>query len=442
MKTKVGSYAVYEPSEEGWQEFEQQLAQVNADVASHGLEIISAPEAVFDDESCHRVAAWFRDKDIDALHALIVSWSFDHYTVEIQQANPVPVAIRAIPGIRSGSIVGAQQLGCVLADLDVPHRLFFGALGDNKIAESTADFIKAAGIQKKLKGARFGVIGRRTEGMTPIAVDEVEILRLFGLRLIHIGMDEFQPWVEQIPWAEAESAWDDIASKARGVECSRQEAIESVRNYLALKKIIREFDLQGLSIGSYPYCQGRMCLPISLLNHEGIATGCEGDVNSTIAMYILNSLSESPVHFGEMLDIEEQSNSIVSSHCGAAALSIADARGYMLCPVRLAHCGVCVRFSSKPGPITYVNFVGRKGNYRLCALQGEALPTEMVFEGNPMRIALRAPLKEIWEIIDRFGFGHHWMAAYGHYASVLAELCKLVGIRGVFPDLDEIVEGR
>jgi L-arabinose isomerase len=101
-----------------------------------------------------------------------------------------------------------------------------------------------------------------------------------------------------------------------------------------------------------------------------------------------------------------------------------------------------VRFTSKPGPITYVNLVGRKGNYRLCALQGEALPTEMVFEGNPMKIALYAPLKEIWEVVDRFGFGHHWMAAYGHHVSVIAELCKLIGIIGVFPELDEIVGRR
>ncbi len=434
MKPRVGSYAVYEPSEEGWEDIEAQFKEINENLKSAGLEVIAAPEAVFDEDSCVRVAMWFREQPIDVLHALIVTWSFDHYTIAIHQRNPVPIAIRAIPSIRSGSIVGAQQLGCVLTDLGVKHALFYGALGDEGITQSTANFAKACGVVSQMRGAKFAVVGRRTEGMTPIAVDEIEILRLFGLRLIHLGMDELHFWVENVSPTKAENVWEDIANRATSIQCAREEAIEAVRNYLALKEIIKKHNLQGLAIGSYPYCQGRMCLPIALLNQEGIATGCEGDVNSTLAMFILGLLSEGPVHFGEMLDVNEEDNTIISSHCGAAAPSFADERGFFLCPVRLAHCGVCVRFSSKPGPITFVNLVGRKNNYRMCALQGEALTTGMVFEGNPMKIRLHTPFRKIWEAIDRFGFGHHWMSAYGHYVPILAELCKLVEIRGIFPD--------
>ena len=48
-------------------------------------------------------------------------------------------------------------------------------------------FAKACAIQNKLRGARMAVIGRRTEGMTPTAVDEMEVLRLFGTRLLNYG---------------------------------------------------------------------------------------------------------------------------------------------------------------------------------------------------------------------------------------------------------------
>ena len=104
-------------------------------------------------------------------------------------------------------------------------------------------------------------------------------------------------------------------------------------------------------------------------------------------------------------------------------------------PVRLANNGVCIRYTARPGPVTYVNLVGRKGNYRLIAFEGEAVPTEMVFEGNPLKFVLKSPFRKIWDEIAEHGFGHHWMTAYGHFNQELFEFCKLAGIKGVFPDL-------
>ena len=87
------------------------------------------------------------------LQALIVTWSFDHYTVELLQALPVPVAIRAIPGIRSGSIVGSQQLASVLADIDLPYRLFYGGLDDPEPAERRRSMPAPAPSVASLRGA-------------------------------------------------------------------------------------------------------------------------------------------------------------------------------------------------------------------------------------------------------------------------------------------------
>jgi len=213
-----------------------------------------------------------------------------------------------------------------------------------------------------------------------------------------------------------------------------EDGIEAARCYLALKSIVQEWNLRGIAVGSYPKCLGTACLPLALLNDEGIAAGCEGDLNSTLAMYMLERLTGGPAHFGEMLEVDELENTIVSSHCGAAPPSLADTGGFVLCPVRLAHTGVCIRYTTRPGPITYVNLVGRKNNYRLCAFLADAQPTGMVFEGNPMKIHLHSPFRKIWREVSTHGFGHHWMAGCGHVANELAEFCRLTGIRGVFPD--------
>jgi L-fucose isomerase-like protein len=430
---------VYEPSEEGWQGLEAHFAAVNDALEAAGLEVFAAPEPVCDEESAGRVATLFAGQPVDLLHALVITWSFDHYTVAILQRSGAPLVIRALPGIRSGSMVGSQQLGSLLTDLEVEHRLVYGPLDDSKPIRETTIFARACALRNRLKGARFALLGRRTPGMTPIAVDELELLRLFGVRAVPLGMDEFNELVEKVDPAEARTAWKQVAAGAAVVSADPEQGVASLRHYLAARRLVVDLGLAGITFGSYPACQGTACLPIALLNDKGIATGCEGDLNSTLLMWLLGQLSDQPVHFGEMLEIDEVENTLVSSHCGAASLSLAGEDGYVLCPVRLAQRGVCVRFSARPGPVTFANLVGRRGSYRLCAFEGEAAPVGMVFAGNPLKFRLNTPFRQIWSAVAEYGFGHHWMSAYAHVTPELVEFCRLVGMRGVFPDQGQVV---
>lgn len=431
---RIGCYAVYECTEEGWENASNQFESICKELEDVGLEVVKAPEFVIDENSSKRVAKWFSDKDIDILHPLVITWSFDHLTHMIWQQVKVPVAVRSIPGIRTGSVVGCQQLGAVLAEMDIEHRIFYGSIDDYAVIERISVYARACALKNSLSSSKFAMLGRRTPGMTPVAFDELEILERFGARIITIGMDEFFQYTEGFCEEELDTEWKKIASKASAVKCSKADGIASIRNYLAMKKLINEQGLDGIAIGSYPECLGTACLAISLLNNEGIAAGCEGDMNSTIAMYLLNKLCGQPVHFGEMLELDEKKNTIISSHCGSAALSLASEEGYVLCPVRLANSGVCVRFKSHTGAVTYVNMLGRKDSYRLCAFEGNAIATDMVFEGNPMKIKLNTPIQNIWEDISSYGFSHHWMAVYAGVALTLKEFCNLTGVKGVFPD--------
>ena len=350
-----------------------------------------------------------------------------------------PVAIRAIPGIRTGSVVGSMQLNNVLADIEVPHRLYYGEIENQATPAEVAAFARACAIQNKLRGSRLAVIGRRTEGMTPTAVDEMEVLRLFGMRLLNYGLDEMLEMASENRGPGCGCGVAEIPAGAAKVMSKTEHGIATAKNYLLFKKMVSDLGLSAITIGSYPQCQGTMCVPIAWLNEEGIPTGCEGDVNSTLCMYLLSMLSNDPIHFGEMLAFDEEHNALVTSHCGCGSPSLADEHGYNLQPVRLANNGVCIRYAARPGPVTYVNLVGRKGNYRMCAIEGEAVKTGMVFEGNPLRFELKSPLKKIWSLVGEYGFGHHWMTAYGHVAATLVEFLQTGGIKGVFPDLDLVV---
>jgi len=436
IKPKVGCYSIYELSEEDWDNAPNQLDTLCKGLEAQGLEVVKAPVPVTDESSCKKVAEYFAAEKVDVTCPLIITWCHDHNIWLIQKATDVPVAVWAIPGMRNGSALGAQQIGCILGDLDIEHKLYYGEESDAKSIRELAVYAKACAIREKLKTVKIAMVGRRTPGMTPTAFDEVEIMRVFGCQVVTYGMDEVTELGNTFAEEEVRGEWEKLSKAAASViNVAEGDDLVTMRYYLALKKIVKDNSFDAMTVGCYPSYCGKTCIPVALLNDEGVPTGCEGDLNSTIAVYILNQLTGKPVHFGEMCVIDREENYILSSHCGAAPASMACEDGYILCPVRLAHTGVCIRYRSKPGNVTYVNLVGRKDKYRMCAIEGEAVDTPLIYEGNPMKIVPKTPVSEVWNIISKYSFGHHWMAVYDHVEEELKELCSLLGIKGIFPDL-------
>ncbi len=217
--------------------------------------------------------------------------------------------------------------------------------------------------------------------------------------------------------------------KVGKVNVDGKEGLNSVKTYLVFKKWIKGKNLSGLAVECYPDFMGKVCLAYSLLSEEGISGSCEGDVNSLVAMLMLYFLTGSPVHNTDLLIPYKEDNSILFSHCGSGGFSLAeDKENISLSPVRLANKGVCVLFPGKPGKVTLVNLVGRKDTYRMCIVKGEAVKTEMVFAGNPVRVKLPIPVNKFLDIVAENGFGHHWMIGYGDVKEELEDFCKLVGL--------------
>ena len=437
IKPVIGCYAVLDATEIGWENAGAQLDVLCRCINAAGMTAVKSPEIVRDDASAARVAVFFAGQPIDVLQPLIVTWSFDHFTYRIWQEKPVPVVVRTIPGISTGSTVGGQQLGCLLSELEIPHKLLFAPLDDVAVCLRMFPFAAAAALKRRLTGKKIVMIGRRTPGMTPIMFDEIEIMKLFGMTVATCGMDEFREnYLEKVPTAEAERAWEEVSAKAESVTSGLAEGIYTMKEYLGLKKLILETGCSAITLGTYPECQGTACLPLALLNDAGFPAGCEGDLNSTIAMLLLSELSGKPTHFGEMVDVDLVNDEIYTTHCGAGAPSFADERGFVLCPVRLAETGVCIRYCAYCSDITYVCLTGRRGTYRISSFEGTPLPTEMVYDGNPLRFKLKTPAQEIWDITAKNGFHHHWITGLGNWNETLREFAALAGIKGVFPDID------
>ena len=57
----------------------------------------------------------------------------------------------------------------------------------------------------------------------------------------------------------------------------------------------------------------------------------------------------------------------------------------------------------------------------------EALPTELVFPGNPVRVRFRRPAEELIDWIHAEGIGHHWAVGYGHAEQAVRDWASIAG---------------
>jgi len=229
---------------------------------------------------------------------------------------------------------------------------------------------------------------------------------------------------------QAAEYWSNLKTKAGKVTSTDEHGIESIRYYFAMKKLIEEYELEGIVVKCYPKWMGKICLGYSLLSEEGIVCGCEGDVNNTVSMKILYELSNTPTHNTDLLYPDADHNTILFSHCGSGGFSIASSeKNIHLGPVRLADTGVCSLFPAKPGKVTLINLVGRKGTIRMSVIIGEAVECGMEFPGNPLKVKFSKNVDEINRMIANEGVGHHWIGGYGDMSKELEYFCKLNGIR-------------
>lgn len=271
--------------------------------------------------------------------------------------------------------------------------------------------------------------------MTHTSPAEIALKRVVGPRVVPLDLPSLLRQAERVSEPAAGSLWQDFCASAAECRVADEEGVWAMRVHLALREAIETEGLDAVTVGCYPDLMGQVCLAASLLAEEGVPFACEGDVNGAVAQLLLWLLTRQPTHHADWLEPLED-GTVIFTHCGSGALSLAGDREHIvLGPVRLMNQGVCVLFPARTGPVTLVSLIPRGDGYQCALLEGEAVPTAMVFPGNPVRVRLAPPVKEIIDWIFAQGIAHHWAIGYGHVAPEVrawAELCG-PGLRLVEP---------
>ena len=114
------------------------------------------------------------------------------------------------------------------------------------------------------------------------------------------------------------------------IKTTEEKITAAVKLFLAVKKICEDNDFKAVAFSCWPKLNELNlagCLTVSLLDSLGVPAGCEGDMLSTISMLILRILSGKPTAVMDLPVFDEEDDSVLLWHCGAAPFEMANKRG-------------------------------------------------------------------------------------------------------------------
>jgi L-fucose isomerase-like protein len=367
------------------------------------------------------------ESHVHAVAFAAVTWYEDYLALDLLEECSVPVLLWSLPGMQTGALCGSQQLTAYLKQLGVPYRCVFGELDSAEGLERAKAFLLASALKEKMRRARIGLAGHRVVGMTEVSANEMALKKAIGPRVVTLDMPLLLARADEMPNDQARRTWQQLTSRSAACEVSEEEGLDSMRVYAAIKELVDRHRLDALAIGCYPHLMGRVCLAASLLADEGIPLGCEGDVNGAVGQLMLTLLTGEPTHNTDWLEPMDD-GSVVFAHCGSGSFSLAEKQDDIkLASVRLMGQGVCALFPAKPGPVTLLSLLPLGDGYQCAMLEGEAISTEMVFPGNPLRVRFPQPTSQLIDWIHAEGVGHHWMAGYGHVGDEIRQWASIAG---------------
>ena len=400
-----------------------------------GFDVVVAEKFISTPEIAKETSALFKKGDVDAYILFVGTFTDDKRVMPLITGAGKPVIVWAHDiSAFNISITGAQNIIPNIYDLGLEYRFIYGNF-DEAALKDLYIFSRACAIKNRLSKTKIGYVGGHPSIMTCQTADEIAVKRIFGITLIDFGNEDIITGRQKIGRTESEKKWEEIKKLAGKVKASKENGIITSSTLIYILKMIKEYSLDAISINCFPNLKGQVCIPISLLNDMGIPSACEGDLNSTILMYILHNLSGKTVANGDQLKIynlDKENNSLMVSHCGAGAFSLAAGKDDIT--IHTDHetgKGIAVFFPERiPGEVTVANMLGSRKGYRMFITKGKVLDTNLMqhYEGNPMNIQFDFNIREMLKKIAYGGFSHHWNVGYGDYVSELVELCKLLKI--------------
>jgi len=203
-----------------------------------------------------------------------------------------------------------QQLGRVVRIIDLEDESF-----GMEREESSYNSRK---IRAKSMGLRIGVIGEPSDWLIASSHSAEILHNSWGVELVKLNITYLQELIKSFL---AGAGSDEVRNWADEVqEPNEQDLINSQAVYQALRKIITEKELDGITVRCFDLVKDMSmtaCYAMGKLNSENIPAGCEGDIASITGMAWAQKQTGNIPWMANPARIDRERSIITLAHCTA-----------------------------------------------------------------------------------------------------------------------------
>ena len=360
----------------------------------------------------------------------ILLWSYDPYDKVLDYYT-------ISDWLRASAPVSVQQSTNIFLRLGRRFSHVFGNENRPETRRRIEAFVRAAAVQKSLRGTRIAVFPSPCRVVVSTWFDEHELAARFGVELVYVSVAEFESlaaavsetdvaaavaWLKRYPVSEVDEA--HLAAAARQALGMVAMADRHGLSGIAIEDFNKEFYQR---LGYRPH------LSLPGLGERFCTVGLEADALGVLATIMSGRCAGRVGMFTEFYTIDPHRDLVLMGHPGFGEVSFAQEGTIQVTPdIEIDDSqdrGVWVSYRAAEGPMTLFNLSAAKGSFKGGYFFGQCLGGPRLMEGYAhMLVKPDCPAEPLFDRIAEAGLFQHWGASYGDIRLELSFLARLTGL--------------
>jgi len=391
------------------------------------------------------IAARLKAEGVDLVLLFFCTWVAEDITLTLaREIGELPLLLWGLPCLDKdipmpSPISGLTASGSNIRRLGKPFVHLVGQVTSGKV-QSVVRSARVAAVARKLRQARFGLVGEPCPGMVDVACDDQDLARALGVTAVHLELDALMAAARQTPAEEARRLAAELAGRVPRMEAVTPEIVaENLRLYVGMKQLVERHQLDAYCVRCWPELRSQMDLTVCLthcrMSEDGITGACEIDLPALVTTHLLSQLADAPAFSFDITGYLEEEGAIQFAHCGAANAALAaDPRKAVLRRHMRAGTGVTLEFGFKEGTVTLAKLLlPAGGRTRLFVARGQVVPTGERVRGSVATVRPEPSAAVFLDKMLREGVEHHVALVYGDWTRELSRFCEFTGLEPLTP---------
>lgn len=336
----------------------------------------------------------------------------------LQEKSSAPIYL--LTSGKSNSLAASMEILSFLRQHHIMGEIIHGSA--DYISKRLHMLAKLAEAKKALANCRLGIIGEPSNWLISSHADASLVKEKLGVELVDIPMEELLQAFAATPVCAVEETSPS--------EAIRKSLPDAQRIYVALKKIVEQYELQGFTLRCFDLLtavKNTGCLALAKLNAEGVVAGCEGDVPAMLSMKVIQTLLGVSGFQANPSTINPETGEMLFAHC---TIPLNMVERYEFDTHYESGIGVGIRGYMKEGPVTVFKLAG---NLERCFIaEGQLVRNQAKSDLCRTQQVIQLADKHLTSYFLNNPIGNHHIIVPGHHKDLLEQfLCSTIGISSV-----------